>query len=210
MIKQNTRPLFQGEFDPYIFELMKNHYIINIDGIGPVLFEQSRRANRIIISVKTSKDVRVAVPTRSSFKIAQEFVCLKKEWIQRHLVKIEQNQNRKKAFLDTFLAIDKVDAKKTLVARLYHLAQKHGFTYNKVYIRNQKTRWGSCSHKNNISLNMKLILLSKELIDYVMLHELVHTRIHNHSKKFWAELDRYIGNGKVMAKRLRMNDLRLL
>ncbi len=183
---------------------------IYIAGIGPVLFEQSRRAKRIIISVKTSKDVRVAVPMRSSFKTALEFVYLKKEWIQRHLVKNEQNENRRKAFLDRSLAIDKANAKKTLIYRLYHLAQDHGFTYNNASVRNQRTRWGSCSHKNNISLNVKLVLLPEELIDYVMLHELVHTRIHNHSKKFWAELDRYTGNGKVMTKRLRMNDLRLL
>lgn len=189
---------------------MTNSYTINIDGIGPVLFEKSRRAKRVIISVRTSKDARVAVPTRTSFKKALEFVCLKKEWIQRHLAKIEQNENRKKAFIDPFLAIDKADAKKRLTDRLYHLAREHGFTCNNVSIRKQRTRWGSCSHKNNISLNVKLVLLPKELIDYVMLHELVHTRIHNHSQKFWAELDRYIGNGKVMAKRLRMNDLRLL
>ena len=189
---------------------MANHNIINIDGIGPVLFEQSRRAKRIIISVKTSKDVRVAVPTLASFKTALEFVYLKKEWIQRHLVKIEQNESRKKAFLDHSPAIDKADAKKTLIDRLYHLAQEHGFTYNNASVRNQRTRWGSCSPKNNISLNMKLVLLPKELIDYVILHELVHTRIHNHNKKFWAELDRYMENSKITAKRLRMNDLQLL
>ncbi len=153
---------------------------------------------------------RVAVPTRTSLKKALEFVYLKKEWIQRQSVKIEQNENRKKAFVERFLDIDKADARKRLTDRLYHLAKEHGFTCNNVSIREQKTRWGSCSHKNNISLNLKLVLLPKELIDYVMLHELVHTQIHNHSKKFWAELDRYTGNGKVMAKRLRMNDLRLL
>ena len=188
---------------------MTKSYTINIDGIGPVLFEKSRRAKRVIISVRTSKGARVAVPTRTSFKKALEFVYLKKKWIQKHLARIEQNENQRKAFLDPSLAIDKADAKKRLADRLYHLAQEHGFTYNNVSIREQRTRWGSCSHKNNISLNVKLVLLPKELIDYVMLHELVHTRIHNHSKKFWAELDRYIGNGKIMAKRLRMNDLRL-
>ncbi len=123
---------------------------------------------------------------------------------------VYMNEYRKKAFTDPFLAIDKADARKRLTDRLYHLAREHGFTCNNVSIREQRTRWGSCSHKNNISLNVKLVLLPKELIDYVMLHELVHTRIHNHSKTFWAELDRYIGNGKVMAKKLRMNDLRLL
>ncbi|MFC1993615.1 M48 family metallopeptidase, partial [Chloroflexota bacterium] len=81
-----------------------------------------------------------------------EFVYLKKEWIQRHSVKIEQNQNREKASVDRFLAIDKADAKKRLINRLYHLAQEHGFTYNNASVRKQKTRWGSCSHKNNISL----------------------------------------------------------
>ncbi|MFC1903077.1 M48 family metallopeptidase [Chloroflexota bacterium] len=184
---------------------MTNSYTINIDGIGPVLFEKSRRAKRVIISVRTSQGARVAVPTRTSFKKALEFVNLKKEWIQGHLVKIEQHDNRKKAFTDRFLAIDKADAKKTLIDRLHHLAQEYGFTYSNVSIREQRTRLGSCSHKNNISLNLKLVLLPKELIDYVILHELVHTRIHNHSKKLWAELDRYTGNGKVMAKRLRMN-----
>ena len=189
---------------------MTNSYTINIDGIGPVLFEKSRRAKRVIISVRISKGARVAVPTRTSFQKALEFVYLKKEWILKHLAKIEQNENRKKAFVDRFLAINKADTRKRLTDRLYHLAKEHGFTCNNVSIREQRTRWGSCSHKNNISLNLKLVLLPKELIDYVILHELVHTRIHNHSKKFWTEIDSYTGNGKDMTKRLRMNDLRLL
>ncbi|MFC1969477.1 M48 family metallopeptidase [Chloroflexota bacterium] len=189
---------------------MTNSYTINIDGIGPVLFEKSRRAKRVIISVRTSKGTRVAVPTRISFKKALEFVYLKSEWIQKHLVKIEQNENQKKAFIDRFLAIDKTDARKRLKDRLYHLAKEHGFTHNNVSIREQRTRWGSCSYKNNISLNVKLVLLPKELIDYVMLHELVHTRIHNHSKKFWAELDKYVGNGKAMASRIKKTGMGLL
>jgi len=189
---------------------MTNSYTINIDGIGPVLFEKSRRAERVIISIRTSKGIRVAIPMRTSFKKALEFVYLKKEWIQKHLMKIEQDEYRKRAVIDRFLVIDKADARERLTDRLYHLAKEHGFTCNSVSIREQKTRWGSCSYKNNISLNLKLVLLPEELIDYVMLHELVHTRIHNHSKQFWAELDRYAGNGKVMAKRLRMNGLRLL
>ena len=101
---------------------MKNSYTINIDGIGPVLFEKSRRAKRVVISVRTSKGARVAVPTRVSFKKALEFVDLKKEWILKHLVKIEQNENRKKAYVDLFLTIDKADARERLTDRLYHLA----------------------------------------------------------------------------------------
>ncbi len=186
-----------------------NPHKIDIGSIGPVIFEHSKRARRLIISIKPIEGVRIVVPMRVSFKKALEFVYLKKQWIQKHLARIEQNENRKKVFLDLSLAIDKADAKKTLIDRLYHLAQEYGFTYNKVYIRNQKTRWGSCSRKNNISLNVKLVLLPEELMDYVILHELVHCRIHNHSKKFWNELDGYVGNSKVIAKRLSMSELRL-
>jgi len=189
---------------------MTNSDTIDIDGIGPVLFEKSMRAKRVVISVRTSKGVRVAVPTRTSFKKALEFVYLKKEWIQRNLAKIEQVEKRYRVFRDAFLSINEADANKRLKDRLYYLANEHGFKYNKASVRNQRTRWGSCSHKNNISLNAKLVLLPKELIDYVILHELVHTRIHNHSKQFWADLERYVGNSKAMAKRIRMNNLRLL
>ena len=189
---------------------MKNSYTINIDGIGPVLFEKSRRAKRVIISVRTSKGTRVAVPMRTPFKKALEFVYLKKEWIQKHRVTIEQDENHMEALRERFLAIDKADARKKLKDRLYYLAKEHGFTCNYVSIREQRTQWGNCSYKNNISLNLKLVLLPEELIDYVMLHELVHTRIHNHSQEFWSELDRYTGNGKVLAKRLRMSGLGLL
>ena len=187
-----------------------NSDTIDIDGIGPVLLQTSRRAKCVGISVRILEGVRVAVPTRTSFKKALEFVYFKKEWIQRSLVKIEQVEKRNRVFRNASLLINEADANKRLKDRLYYLANEHGFKYNRASVRNQRTRWGSCSHKNNISLNVKLVLLPKELIDYVMLHELVHTRIHNHSKKFWAELDRYTGNGKVMAKRLRMNHLRLL
>lgn len=63
--------------------------------------------------------------------------------------------------------------------------------------------------RENISLNMKLMLLPDDLRDYVILHELVHTKVHDHSKRFWAELDTYVGNGKAKAKMLRRNGLSL-
>jgi len=99
--------------------------------------------------------------------------------------------------------IDGVEAKTLLTRRLQQLAKNHGFSYNRVFIRNQKTRWGSCSSKNNISLNMKLVKLPDELIDYVILHELVHTCKKDHSKAFWAEMDKLVGNGKKMAAQLK-------
>ncbi len=85
--------------------------------------------------------------------------------------------------------IYRFEAQQILPQRLEKLAQKHGFRYNKVTVRNNKTNWGSCSSKNNISLNLQMMKLTDELIDYILLHELVHTEIKNHGEKFWKKLD---------------------
>lgn len=81
------------------------------------------------------------------------------------------------------------EAKALLPKRLKDLAQTHGFQYNKVTIRNNRRNWGSCSSRNNISLNLQLMKMPDRLIDYVLLHELVHTEIKNHGPEFWTRLD---------------------
>jgi predicted metal-dependent hydrolase len=175
---------------------------VQIEGIGEVLLAHSRRARRIVISVRTGRGVRVAVPRRTSFKSALEFVRTKKTWIIKHVARVKEYEKRKRAFDEVFQSIDKIEARKKITTRLAQLAKQYGFTYKKVSIRNQRTRWGSCSAKGNISLNIKLVALPPELFDYVILHELVHTRVHNHSRKFWEELDKYVSNGKAKAKSL--------
>jgi predicted metal-dependent hydrolase len=191
-------------------ELKVNLRTINIDGIGAVNFRHSRRARRIIISVSPTKGIRVSVPGRTSLQKALEFVETKRRWIQKHLALIKENEQRRQVLGLTLQTIDKVKAKQKLTTRLYNLAEMHRFTCNKVTVRQQKTRWGSCSPKNNISLNVKLVLLPEPLADYVILHELVHTRIHNHSRRFWAELDKYVKNSKAASRQLRMNEMLLL
>jgi hypothetical protein len=191
-------------------ELMVNSCEMDIDGIGPVRFHRSRRARRVIISVSPTAGVRVSVPRRTSFQKALEFVETKKRWIQKHLSLIAQNEKRRQALGQSLQIVDRASSGKKLTDRLYQLAEIHGFTCNRVTVRQQKTRWGSCSPKNTISLNVKLALLPAELSDYVILHELVHTRVHNHSKKFWAELDKYVPESKAMARRLRTNEMVLL
>jgi predicted metal-dependent hydrolase len=185
---------------------MTNSHLINIDGIGTVIMEYSTRAKRVVIYVRPFKGIRVAVPARVSLKRALEFVQLKKTWIQKNLTRVKRYENEAKEAKVFYSLIDKTAAMEKLTVRLNYLAQKHGFTYNRITIRNQKMRWGSCSHKNNISLNMKLVLLPEELIDYVIIHELVHSRIHDHSKKFWTEVSRYVGSGKTLAKRLKVEE----
>ncbi|HDP69746.1 MAG TPA: M48 family peptidase [Actinobacteria bacterium] len=184
--------------------------IIEIDGVGPVLFDRSRRARHLNITVKPFKGVRVAVPHGLSFKRAEEIVYSRVIWIQKHLNRMKQVEQKYEAVLNNSIDIDRAKAREKLINKLNELAEKHGFVYNKVFIRNQKTRLGSCSSKNNINLNMKLVRLPDELIDYVILHELVHLKIKNHSKSFWAELDKFVGDAKALRSKLREHQLGLI
>ena len=97
----------------------------------------------------------------------------------------------------------RLEAKQYLPKRLRHLAEMHGFSYNRVFIRNNRSRWGSCSAKNNINLNLHLMRLPDELTDYVLLHELVHTRHKNHGPDFWGTLGNYVPDVRTQDKRLK-------
>jgi len=92
------------------------------------------------------------------------------------------------------------EAQALLPQRLKLLAQQHGFAYRSVRTRYLKSRWGSCSQDNAIGLNIFLMQLPWRLIDYVLLHELVHTRVHNHSVKFWNELQKYTPEAKQLRR----------
>jgi len=109
-----------------------------------------------------------------------------------------------------FKDIDRHEARKILVKRIDELAKAHGFRYNRIFIRNQKTRWGSCSSKNNISLNIKLVRLPERLTDYVIIHELVHTRIKSHNKKYYAALEQIVNDRKSLDQELKKYSAGLL
>ena len=180
-----------------------------LKSVGTVLMERSRRAKRISVSIRPFKGVRVAVPLGVSFDKAQMFAQSKAGWIKKHLDKMEQLELRAKARAHTS-PIDRSAARKVLIDRLNLLAKKYGFTYNRVFIRNQKSRWGSCSTKNNINLNVNLVGLPPELIDYTIIHELVHTRIKNHSRKFWDQMDALLGDAKKIDKKLSAYEVLLI
>lgn len=82
-------------------------------------------------------------------------------------------------------------AREEFSARLEHISIATGLEWNRLSIRGQKTRWGSCSAQGNISLNFKLLFLPANLVDHVLLHELVHTREMNHSHRFWALMKKF-------------------
>lgn len=82
----------------------------------------------------------------------------------------------------------RLEARKVIVKRLEKLAKPYGFVYKKVFIRNQKTKWGNCSGKKNLSFNWRLIKSPQFVMDYVIMHELVHTEIFKHTRQFWVKL----------------------
>ncbi len=92
------------------------------------------------------------------------------------------------------------EAKRILPYRTQQLAEKYHFSFSEVKIQSSKTRWGSCNLKRTINLSFYLLLLPQHLVDYVILHELCHTKEMNHSPRFWGWMDK-VTDGK--AKRLR-------
>jgi len=174
---------------------------VEVKSVGTVLIERSPRAKRISVSIRPFKGVRVAVPQGVSFETARSFAQSKAGWIKKHLNKMQRLEQQAQA-LTAGGPIDRAAARNRLCDRVEQLARRHGFSYNRVFIKNQKTRWGSCSNKNNINLNINLVRLPQELIDYTILHELVHTRIKNHSPKFWDQMDALLGDARKIDKKL--------
>ena len=95
------------------------------------------------------------------------------------------------------------EARKYFERRVQDLAVRNGFHYNKIFIRSQKTRWGSCSKRRNLSFNWKLIKAPLSIIDYLILHELVHTQFMNHSRQYWQKVQTLYPEYKIASKWLK-------
>lgn len=110
----------------------------------------------------------------------------------------------RKALTETW----RLEAVTFLPERLFKLARQHGFTFSGPTIRNSVSRWGSCSSSGSINLSLHLMRLPDHLIDYVLLHELVHTVHHNHGPGFWQRLNELTGDAKALRKEMRNYSLR--
>lgn len=85
--------------------------------------------------------------------------------------------------------------------------QKMGVYINKVYVKNQRTRWASCSSNHNLNFNLMLIALPKHLIEYIVVHELAHLKLRDHTKKFWRLVKEYCPQYKERKKELKTYSL---
>ena len=108
-----------------------------------------------------------------------------------------------KNFKNAYLKALQIEAKNYLPDRIKFLSEKYNLKFNKLALRNQRTRFGSCSFCNNINLNINLMKYDFDVIDYVIVHELCHTKVKNHSKTFWQEVEKYCPDYKNLRKILK-------
>lgn len=95
-------------------------------------------------------------------------------------------------------------ARELVYRRLEYFNALYGYTYKRISIRNQKTRWGSCSKQGNLNFHYKIAFLPEHLADYIIVHELCHLKEMNHSKKFWDQVARTMPDHKARRRQLRM------
>jgi predicted metal-dependent hydrolase len=157
----------------------------------------------VSITVKSDGQVIVRAPLLASTRRINEFVESKEDWINKNVKRVLENPAPKPV---EFTPEEKKrlvkQARILITQRVEYYAPIVGVSYNRIAIKDAKTRWGSCSRDGNLNFSFRLVLKPLELLDYVVVHELCH-RIHmNHSKEFWQEVERILPDYKDRRKRL--------
>lgn len=155
------------------------------------------RSGRRTISIQITGEGKVVVraPYRVSDGQIAEFVRQKATWIEKNIIRMqEQNQ---KASATKELSPQQLQelakqAVQCLPEKVAYYAGVIGVTYGRITVRNQRTRWGSCSSKGNLNFNCLLMRMPEEIQDYIVVHELCHRKEMNHSERFWKEVEKVL------------------
>jgi len=159
--------------------------------VGEIIMKITRTNRKTIaIYIRKNGEVEVRAPYRVSDKKIQEFVKEKQEWIIKTQHKLKQKAQNKQ----TLSAQEKTklisQANEYIPGRVLTLSKQFNLPITKIKITSAKSYWGCCNIKNEVSFSWRLMLATPKTIDYVIIHELVHTKHHNHSKKFWQEVEK--------------------
>jgi predicted metal-dependent hydrolase len=149
-------------------------------------FVRHPRARRYVIHVRVDGTVRVTIPRGGSKREARAFVEQQQQWIDRRRQQVALENARPRETISPDVEREwRTRATRELPARLLELAAAHGLRVDRVSVRNQRWRWGSCSRSGHICLNWRLVRMPPPIRDYVMLHELMHLKRMDHSPRFW-------------------------
>lgn len=155
------------------------------------------------LSVHCDGRVVVTSPPATRKSSIERFVEREREWLAQALESFRSVDRRNIIRLspDDYKK-NKDRALRVIQGRIEYYNAFYGFSYNKIFVKNQKTCWGSCSEKKNLNFNYKITLLPKSLMDYVIVHELCHLKELNHSDRFWALVEKQMPEYRKQKKQL--------
>ena len=171
----------------------------------PIKIIRSRRRT-LALEVREGGEVIVRAPLYSRKAEIDAFVKAHENWIitKYNLMITKQNSKPEHVFPEpeeiNAEELNRIKAK--FAERTAYYAGLINVTYNGITVRNQKTRWGSCSSEGNLNFNCRLLFVPDRIVDYVVIHELAHRRFMNHSKAFWKEVEKYMPDYKERKKLL--------
>lgn len=189
---------------------MEKHIKIGTQEIAYTL-KQKKGTQYLRLAVLVDGTVRVTAPRSVRLSVIEKLLQEKGEWLLEKFRGLRLTTSRPtKAERQARYREYKPVAQKLIEARLSFFNQHYQYTYRRVSIRDQKTRWGSCSSQQTLSFNYRLALLSSEMVDYVVVHELCHLREPNHSARFWALVAETVPDFRERRAALRKQSLQLI
>lgn len=186
---------------------MKEQYVFSAPWGNVAVKVICSRRRSVALEVKRTGEVVVRVPRQMRVGEMKRFVESHLDWIRKKRIEIETASASAPVYdipvWETLSRRERDRIRGIFLDRIEYYASIMEVTYGNVRIRNQKTRWGSCSSKGNLNFNYRLAYLPKEFLDYVVVHELAHRRYLNHSKLFWQEVAQYCPEYRMCRKGLR-------
>ena len=171
------------------------------EDIEEIQYRHSKKAKYIRIVISNTSQVSVIVPDHHHIKDAIDFVHSKKKWIRRNKIKMSKKNILK-------LKLSRIELEKfwsDTKQKMIQLSYMHQLNFYELIFKTLKSRWGSCSLNNTICINNITYYLPDHLKEYIMLHELTHTKVKNHSNIFWEELKKICPGYKINRRELKNN-----